>query len=161
MRRIGGEHSHTIAGVFVFLLLGVFAVFSTMLVLFGAQAYRSITERSAEHEADRTLYAYVLNSLRGEDAAGTVGLRSENGMDMVTVAYDDFGESFEKRMYCYDGYLRELLIPAESEFNPAAGEQICEASDFQAQINGNLITIEMTGADGEPHTVETILRTMR
>ena len=161
MRRIGGEHSHTIAGVFVFLLLGVFAVFSTMLVLFGAQAYRTTTERSAEHEEDRTLYAYVLNSLRGEDAAATVGLRTEDGIDMVTVAYDDFGESLEKRIYCYDGYLRELLIPVDSEFDPGAGEQICAASNFQAQINGSLITIEMTGADGEPHTVETVLRTMR
>ena len=161
MRRIGGENSHTIAGVFVFLLLGVFAVFSTMLVLFGAQAYRTVTERSAEHEEDRTLYAYVLNSLRGEDAAGAVGLRTEDGIDMVTVAYDDFGESYEKRMYCYDGYLREMLMLVGSEFNPGAGEQICAATDFQAQINGNLITIEMTGADGETHTVQTILLTMR
>ena len=161
MHRSRRESSHAIAGVFVFLLLGVFAVFSTMLVLFGAQAYRTTTERSAEHETDRTLYSYMLNTLRGDDYAGTVGLNSEDGIDMVTVAYDYGGELFEKRVYCYDGYLREMLMSVGSEFDPANGEQVCEASDFRAQMNGSLITIELTDADGELHTVETVLRTMR
>ena len=161
MHRSRRESNHAIAGVFVFLLLGVFAVFSTMLVLFGAQAYRTTTERSAANEADRTLYAYMLNTLRGDDYAGTVGLHSEDGIDMVTVAYDYGGDLFEKRVYCYDGYLREMLMSVGSEFEPAAGEQVCEASDFRAQMNGKLITIELTDADGELHTVETVLRTMR
>ena len=155
------EQNHVIAGVFVFLLLGVFAVFSTMLVLFGAQAYRNTTDRSAEHDSDRTLYAYVLNTLRGDDAVDTVGLKSENGIDMVTVAYNYGGEEFEKRVYCYDGYLRELLMPANGEFYPESGEPVCEAADFEVEINGGLVTIAMTGSDGETHTVETILRTMR
>ena len=161
MHRSRRESSHAIAGVFVFLLLGVFAVFSTMLVLFGAQAYRTTTERSAAHEADRTLYSYMLNTLRGDDYAGTVGLNSEDGIDMVTVAYDYGGDLFEKRVYCYDGYLREMLMSVGNEFVPEAGEQVCEASNFRAQMNGNLITIELTDADGELHTVETVLRTMR
>ena len=161
MRRIGGEHSHVIAGLFVFLLLGVFAVFSTMLVLFGAQAYRTTTERSAAHEADRTLYAYVLNSLRGDDAAGTVALRTDKGIDMLAVDVDYGFEQLEKLVYCYDGYLREQLVSPGTEFEPANGEPVCEATDFHAKLSGSLVTIEMTGADGEKHTVETVLRTMR
>ena len=161
MGRSRRESNHAIAGVFVFLLLGVFAVFSTMLVLFGAQAYRTTTERSAEHEVDRTLYAYMLNTLRGDDYAGTVGLHSEDGIDMVTVAYDYGGDLFEKRVYYYDGYLREMLMSVGNEFVPEAGEQVCEASSFRAEMNGKLITIELTDADGELHTVETVLRTMR
>ena len=37
---------HEISGVFVFLLLGVFAVFATVTVLLGAGAYKRISERS-------------------------------------------------------------------------------------------------------------------
>ena len=40
------RHSHAISGVFVFLLLGVFAVFSTVMVLLGAKAYRAAAARS-------------------------------------------------------------------------------------------------------------------
>ena len=162
MHRSRRESSHAIAGVFVFLLLGVFAVFSTMLVLFGAQAYKTTTERTAEHDADRTLYAYVLNSLRGDDADGNVELREENGINTLVVSYDYDGEILEKYVYCYDGYLRELLIPiVTTEFVPEMGEPVCEASEFQATISGSLVTIDLVGADGEPHTVETVLRTLR
>ena len=161
MRRIGGERNHAIAGVFVFLLLGVFAVFSTMLVLIGAQAYRTITERSEEHSLDRTMYSYMLNSLRGDDSEGSVEVRNESGIDMIVVAYDYGWETLEKRIYCYNGYLRESLTSTELEFDPAAGEPICEAEDLQAEVSGSLITIDVTGADSETRTISAVLRTMR
>ena len=161
MRRIGGERNHAIAGVFVFLLLGVFAVFSTMLVLIGAQAYRTITVHSEEHSLDRTMYTYMLNSLRGDDAEGSVEIRNENGLEMLVVSYNYGWEILEKRIYCYDGYLRELLSSPQNEFDPANGEEICEAEEFRAQISNELVTIELTGADGETRTINTVLRTMR
>ena len=36
--------SHSISGAFVFMLLGVFAVFSMLLVVLGAQAYRTTVD---------------------------------------------------------------------------------------------------------------------
>ena len=161
MRRIGGERNHAIAGVFVFLLLGVFAVFSTMLVLIGAQAYRTITDRSERHSVERTMYSYVLNSLRGDDSEGIVTVRNENGIDMVVVSYDYGWETQEKRVYCYDGYLRELLTSTMYDFEPANGEKICEAESFHAEMDGELVTIELTGADGVARTISAVLRTMR
>ena len=40
--------SHAISGVFVFLLLGIFAVFSTVMVLLGARAYKGAADRLTE-----------------------------------------------------------------------------------------------------------------
>ena len=159
-RQFGGERSHAIAGVFVFLLLGVFAVFSTLLVLFGAQAYRATTERTDAHGDERTLYAYVLNSLRGDDRQGVVRMRNEDGIDLLAVYYDYFGEPFEKRIYCYDGYLRELLVPAGYEFEPDTGEQVCPAQSFTPQMSGGLLTMDIVDVDGNLHRVDTVLRTM-
>ena len=51
--------SHAISGVFVFLVLGIFAVFSTVMVLLGARAYKSTADRAAEHNAYRIGMAYV------------------------------------------------------------------------------------------------------
>ena len=42
----------SVSGVFVFLLLAMFAVFATMLTLFGAQAYREIVDRGSEHNTN-------------------------------------------------------------------------------------------------------------
>lgn len=159
-RRFGGERSHAIAGVFVFLLLGVFAVFSTLLVLFGAQAYRATTERTDAHGEDRMLYAFVLNSIRGDDERGVVGLRNEDGIDMLTVFYNYDGEPYEKRIYCYGGYLRELLVPAGYEFDPESGEEVCPAQSFLPQMSGGLLAIEIVDGQGNMHRVDTVLRTM-
>ena len=41
--------SHSISGAFVFMLLGVFAVFSMLLVVLGAQAYRTTVDGAAAH----------------------------------------------------------------------------------------------------------------
>ena len=159
-RRIGGN-GHAIAGVFVFLLLGVFAVFATVLVLFGAQAYRATTERTQAHEEGRTLYAYMLNSVRGDDAAGVMEIRNEKGIDLLAVSYDYGWEVLEKRIYCYDGYLREQLASTNYEFDPEMGERICEASDLHIALEGSLLTVEVTDANGDVQTVDTVLRTMR
>ena len=141
-RRFGSEQSHAISGVFVFLLLGVFAVFSTLLVLFGAQAYRATTDRTEAHGEDRMIYSYLLNTVRG------------------AVAYNYGGDPYEKRVYCYDGYLRELLAPADYEFDPAEGEPITPAQSFRVQLNGSLLTMVVIDAAGELHTVEAVLRSM-
>ena len=45
--------SHAVSGLFVFLLLGVFAVFSTVMVLLGVKAYRGAVERTEAHNASR------------------------------------------------------------------------------------------------------------
>ena len=37
---MNGQRGRAVSGAFVFLLLGVFAVFATLLVLLGARAYR-------------------------------------------------------------------------------------------------------------------------
>ncbi len=159
-RRTRSEQSHAISGVFVFLLLGVFAVFSTVLVLFGAQAYRATTDRTDAHGSDRTIYSYLLNTVRGDDEQGIVRMRSEGGVDALAVAYNYGGEPYEKRVYCYDGYLRELLIPADYEFDPAEGEPITEAQSFRVEMNGSLLTLQVVDGDGELHTVDAVLRSM-
>lgn len=147
-RELSGERGHAIAGTFVFLLLGVFAVFSTMLVLVGAQAYRALTESAERHNDERVLHAYVLNAVRADDAAGSLEVTQEGGMPVLRVAYDVDGEVYVKRMYCYDGALRELFVSEDYEFDPAEGETICAAQSMQAQIDGGLLTVTLTGEDG-------------
>ena len=63
---------HSMQGVFVFVLLGLFAVMSTLMVLLGAQMYRGTVDRSADNNRDRVLAAYVRSMLRSGDARGAV-----------------------------------------------------------------------------------------
>ena len=160
MRRNAGVRGHAIADAFVFMLLGVFALLSTTLVLIGAQAYMVTTNASDEHNTERILHAYIFNAVRGDDASGSMLIEDVDGVETLAVFYD-YGDQYVKRIYCYEGELREYFARVDYEFDPESGDPICAAKSFAAQIDGDLMTVTMTDDDEEAHTVQIALRTMR
>ena len=61
--------SHSISGAFVFTLLGAFAVFSMLLVVLGAQAYRTTVDGASAHTRKRIAAAFVRNAVRRTSGA--------------------------------------------------------------------------------------------
>ena len=62
-----GTSSHSITGLFVFLLLGIFGVFSIVMVLMGVKAYRGTVERSDLNNNTRIASSYIRSMLRTDD----------------------------------------------------------------------------------------------
>jgi hypothetical protein len=127
MKRIK-QPSHAISGVFVFLLLGIFAVFSTVMVLMGAKAYKGTAERAAEHNEKRLAQAYVRSMVRSDDEKG--GVRVEEVSVPVYTASaeeeetdeDADAEGFElEETAPYDG--ETVTIPAITMESDYAGEK--------------------------------------
>lgn len=150
MKRKGSGHA--ISGTFVFMLLGVFAVISTLLVLLCAQAYRNTVDQTAAHRDERILQSFIRNTLRGEDGENAFGSTEIDGISALTITkrYDD--EVYVRYLYCYDGMLRDLFIGAEDAFNPDFGEEICPAGALTASLTDSLVTVELTDAEGRPYT---------
>lgn len=158
-QRMNGGRGHAVAGAFVFLLLGLFAVLSTMLVLLGAQAYRSLTAAAERHNTERILHAYVYNAALADDAAGALEIGQEGGLDVLRVVYDyGDGDVYVKRIYCCDGALRELFAAEEYVFEPEEGEAICPAESMKAEIDRGLLSVTLTGADGRTVLAQAALR---
>lgn len=150
--------SHPVAGVFVFLLLGVFAVFGTVLVLLGAQAYRGIMERTAVHNESRIMEAYVRHVVRGASSDRLITVQELDGVPMLLIP--DTGEKEEAYcmwIYAYDGVLYELYTDADSEFTLGSGNEICQAVSFIPQINEHMLTVTMEDVDGVSHTADIVL----
>ncbi len=139
--------SHAISGVFVFLLLGIFAVFSTVMVLLGAKAYKATADRASEHNASRIANSYIRSMVRGDD--GGEGLRVEeiDGLNTVTLVYNYDGEEYLTRIYVYDGMLRELFTEAASDFEPENGEAVCAADEMKASLSGRLLSVQTRHGD--------------
>ena len=72
-----GKSTHAISGVFVFLLLGIFAVFSTVMVLMSAKAYKGMVDESALHNSVRVASSYIRTMLRGNDESGVLKVEDE------------------------------------------------------------------------------------
>ncbi len=149
---------HGMQGVFVFVLLGLFAVMSTLMVLLGAQMYRNTVDRATANNEERVLGAYVRSMVRAEDAADAVGIEEHDGVKALALREDYDGEAFVTWLYCWEDQLYEQFTEAEGEFEPQSGTAICSAGSFEPRLEGNLLTIDMTDGKGEPETVMVALR---
>ncbi len=152
------SRGHIISGTFVFLLLGVFAVFSTLMVLLSAQFYRTSVDQTRLHNERRVLCSYLMNVVRGNDAADAVRITQIDGIDVLALGMEEDGERYETRIYCYDGALRELFTDASQPFEPDYGEVICQARRFTPVLLENgLLELRAQDGEGEEHLLHVAL----
>ena len=149
---------HSMQGVFVFVLLGLFAMMATLIVLLGAQMYRGTVAHSDLNNDYRVLNAYVRSMLRAEDAQGSV--RVEQYDDVTALAMSEMidDEEYVTWIYRHEGNLYELFTSREEGFSAQEGTVICPANSFDAQIEGGLVTVRMTDINDTPCDVQVALR---
>lgn len=149
------DRNHAIAGVFVFVLLGVFAVFGTILVLLCSQAYRGTVLRTAEHNEARVLRSFLRHAVRAEDEAGAVTVREIDGRTMLCIGDDASDSAYVTYLYVHDGRLCEQYADGRVPFLAERGEEICAATDFRAVLDGCRLTASIT--DGEGRTSDIVI----
>ena len=149
---------HSMQGVFVFVLLGLFAVMSTLMVLLGAQMYRNTVDRSTANNEDRVLSAYVRSMIRAEDTRDAMVVGEYDGVKTLAMREDLDGEPYVTWLYCYDGQMYEYFTSDDGTFNPESGTAICLAQRFEPSLENGLLTVDMINGKGEPETVRVALR---
>ena len=135
-----GKNNHAISGVFVFLLLGIFAIFSTIMVVMGAKAYRGMVEKADVHNSIRVASSYIRTMLRSNDEAGVLRVEDVDGVQTITME-NDYGDIYVTRIYLYDGKLREWFALADIPFEPANGETVCSLDTMQAESKDGLLHV--------------------
>ena len=157
MSKGNAKVQHGMQGVFIFVLLGLFALMSTLMVLLGSQMYRATVDRSQANNEDRVMGAYVRSMIRSMDG-GEVSVEAPGGIPAVALkeTYDD--EVYVTWIYQYEGQLYELFTELESDFNPDDGTPICPANSLSARLEGNLLTVDLTDGKDVPCTVQVALR---
>ena len=149
---------HGMQGAFIFVLLGLFALMSTLLVLLGTQMYRATVDRATVNNESRVLSAYVRGMVRAEDARGAVSVEDVNGVKALALREDIDGVGYVTWIYQYGDELLEQFTEEAYEFDPEAGTEVCPVSSFEPELEGDLLTVRMTGGDGAPCLVRVALR---
>lgn len=150
--------SHGMQGVFVFVLLGAFAVMSTLMVLLGAQMYHRTVNHAGQNNGERVLSAYVRSMVRAYDRADAVSIEEYDGVTALAMRerWDD--ETYVMRLYLYGGSLCEQYTEDDYAFDPALGERVCGAGSFAPALENGVLTVKMTDAEGRPCSVRVALR---
>ena len=154
----GNRVQHSMQGAFIFVLLGLFALMSTLMVLLGAQMYRATVENSEENNQGRVLGAYVRSMVRAHDNGGGVSIEKHGDLD--TLAFSEtFGDDvYITWVYQYEGKLYEQFTDLTDDFSPARGTAICDANSFHPTLEDGLLTVKMTDGADAPCEVRVALR---
>ena len=158
------KYSHTISGVFVFFLLGVFAVSATLMVLLGAQAYKSGADRGEMHSAQRIASSYLRGKLREADSRNMLQLEDLDGARFLKI--NNTEEETVTLLFVQDGMLYEwytfqdlfdetelepgtgvpLPVPSDSESeeeDTRRGETVCPLDEMCLSLKGQMLTVNL------------------
>lgn len=154
-----GSGAHSVASVFVFVLVGVFAVAAMLLTLFGTRVYSHVTAVAVDNAESQLATSYVRNKLRAYDRAGAVWLEDNEGLSTLCLSERLDGEGYVTRVYCYDGALCEQFAAAEEPFDAELGESVFKLEALRFSMAGDgLLLLEATRAGGETQSALIALR---
>ena len=126
------------------LLFAIFAVCVLSLLLISAGSYQHLTERDQASYGQRTTAQYLTTRVRQTDAAGAVSARVFDGMDTLVLTEKIDGTQYETRIYCFDGYIRELFTEAGHTCTPDMGEPILPADELRIYDEDTYLQMELT-----------------
>ena len=136
------------------LTLTVFALCMILSLLASIGAYRRLSERGAEAYTGRTCMQYVATRLRSAEKPGAVSCGSIEGTSVLSIAEGDY----ISRIYCYEGYLRELYMPSGSEPKLSAGEKLMELEALEFEREGDILKVRAITEKGTELTQQLFLR---
>ena len=157
------QYGHTISGVFIFLLLGIFAISSTVMVLIGAQVYNASSQRTTAHNDERIAASYIRSKLREADEQGMLQIEGINASEASQTAITESSgisgmlqminheEETVTLLYVYDGMLYEWYTLASlarsAQLPSGAAESVCSLDEMQVTMDGSLITVHLRSGD--------------
>ena len=128
-----------------FLSLGVFALFALCLLLvllFGARVYRDLTVAGAQRYETRTASAYLTTRVR---QAESLTVEDFGGEDALVIREQIGNGTYLTRIYCHEGYLRELFCAESASLSPSDGEKVLEAECLALAVEDGILTAILDG----------------
>ena len=147
-----------LTGVLVLLVFAVFMVSVLLVLLSGADTVQKLTDRDQRTYHHRTAVQYLTTRIRQSDRAGAVSTDNSGDVSTLVLTEDIDGYPYETRIYCYDGYLREMFCPAGLGLAPGFGEEILPMEDFRVVLEDNMLRAELILTDGTSEHCQLLLR---
>lgn len=131
------EKSSKITDLLALLVFALFAVCVLLVLLTGAKVYQNLVHNGNAYYAQQTAAQYVATRVR---QAERVTVEVFDGCDALVIWEQIDGETYLTRVYCHDGYIRELFCAENAELFPEAGEKILETESLSFSLEGSVLT---------------------
>ena len=138
------EQKHSRLGDFAALLtFAIFALCILLVLLGGARLYQSLTQRDRQTYDRRTTTQYLSTRLHQADYENALSVEDFDGTTALCIRQTIGEREYLTRIYCYDGYLRELFTPAKGSFAPEYGEKLLPAEDMSVSMENNTLHLQI------------------
>jgi len=127
------------------LVFGIFALCVAAVLLMGAETYNTLTERGSTAYHRRVATRYLTTRFH---QAEKVQVEDFCGLSALTVRDEISGRTYLTWVYCHEGSIRELFAAESTAVSPEDGEIVMEAESLTFSLEGGLLTVEITHADG-------------
>ena len=138
------ERSRKITDLAVLPVFAIFALCVLLVLLSGVKVYRQLVTRGEETFAARTAAQYVTMRVR---QAERVSVTDFEGCEALTVSETIDGSVWLTRVYCYEGYLRELYCGENAALSPGDGEKILPVESLGFSLENDLLTVRFPGRE--------------
>ena len=152
------QSKHHISSLMALILFGVFAICILAVLLGATGIYQRLTERDARSYEARTAVMYVATKVRQNDRAGGITVEQLGDNDALVLTETVEGETFRTWIYCHEGYLYELFMPADLEAAPEYGERLLPVEDLQLKLQDGLLSAVVTQSGGMRRELQLMLR---
>ena len=129
--------------LFVLLLIAVLAASILCVLYAGTGLAGALTANERNSGISRTAGQYITVRL-GQAENNSVAVGKLNGIPALEFSENIDGTVYLTRIYCYEGYLRELFCAADQAMEPDAGEKLMPMEQFIPSAENGLLTIRLT-----------------
>lgn len=145
-------------GLLVLTVFTLFALCVLMVLLTGAKAYEALENRGEKNYKYRTAAQYLATRVRQSDAVNGISVENFGEQSALNVHQEIDGEAYITRIYCYDGFLRELFTTEYGSFSPEDGEKLIALAELSFEKTENILSARLVTAAGEEETLVWCLR---
>ena len=148
---------HHTESLLVLLLFGIFAVCILLVLLTGANTYKTITERNDAAYSERTAAQYISTKVHQADNLDMITVVPFGETMALQLAETVEGETYTTYIYYHDGQIKELYAAADSGLTPEDGWEILPAESLNFSLQNNLLRAEIS-ANGQTTALNINLR---
>lgn len=137
------EKAYKITDLLSLTVLTVFALCALLVLLLGGRVYQNLAEAGEEIYRSRTVCQYLSTRVQ---QAGEVSVSDFGGGDALVIREEMGSRVYLTRIYCYDGWLRELYCAENAQLQPADGEKVLEAESLNLSLEDGMLELEIDGS---------------
>ena len=146
------KKERTISTLCAPVLLLLLAAGILTVLLGGAAVYRRQNSHGQESGDRRTAALYLTNQIRR--APQGVTLETFGGCQALVLREQVADTGYITRIYCHDGWLRQLFTPENGEFSPEDGEKVLPLASLALTQAGGLLEMQLTDLQGNRDVVK-------